>query len=108
MCEAGGTSESSQTRIELKLSPAFSEAAGVVSTARIERGPSNSRYLSLEEWPRLPFTARIGRAQFHRARSASKKGAWPLLPLPSKLARFSLQVGSLDWPLTAPVERGPS
>jgi hypothetical protein len=27
---------------------------------------------------------------------------------PSKLARFSLQVGCLDWPLTAPVERGPS
>jgi hypothetical protein len=28
---------------------------------------------------RLPFTARIERAQFHRARSASKKGTWPLL-----------------------------
>ena len=27
---------------------------------------------------------------------------------PSKLSRFSLQVGGLDWPLTAPVERGPS
>jgi hypothetical protein len=27
---------------------------------------------------RLPFTARIERAQFHRARSASKKGTWPL------------------------------
>jgi hypothetical protein len=32
----------------------------------------------LGEWPRLPFTARIERAQFHRARSASKKGTWPL------------------------------
>ena len=31
---------------------------------------------------RLPFTARIERAQFHRARSASKKGNWPL-PSPS-------------------------
>ncbi len=27
---------------------------------------------------RLPFTARIERAQLHRARSASKKGTWPL------------------------------
>ncbi len=27
--------------------------------------------------PRQPFTARIERAQFHRARSASKKGTWP-------------------------------
>ena len=33
--------------------------------------------LSYVEWPRLPFTARIERAQFHRARSASKKGTWP-------------------------------
>src|SRR5437879_7880058 len=61
----------------------------MIPTARIQRGPSNSLYLSLKEWPRLPFTARMGRAQFHRARSASKKGTWPLLPLPSKLARFS-------------------
>ena len=34
----------------------------------------------VREWPRLPFTARIERAQFHRARSASKKGTWPLHP----------------------------
>ena len=39
------------------------------------------------EWPRLPSTARIGRAQFHRARSASKEGTWPLPPLPSATAR---------------------
>jgi len=26
----------------------------------------------------MPFTARIERALFHRARSASKKGTWPL------------------------------
>jgi hypothetical protein len=44
-----------------------------------------SLFLSLGEWPRLPFTARIERAQFHRARSASKKGTWPL---PSLLADF--------------------
>ncbi len=47
----------------------------------VQQGPSNSLYLSLGEWPRLPFTARIERAQFHRARSASKKGTWPLPPL---------------------------
>jgi hypothetical protein len=39
-----------------------------------KRRPSNSLYLSLGEWPRLPSIARIGRAQFHRARSASKEG----------------------------------
>ena len=30
-------------------------------------------------WSRLPSTARIGRAPFHRARPASKEGTWPLL-----------------------------
>ena len=45
-----------------------------------KRGPSNSFNLSLGEWPRLPSTARIGRAQLHRARSASTEGTW-LLPL---------------------------
>ncbi len=29
----------------------------------------------------MPFTARIGRAQFYRARSASKKGTRPLPPI---------------------------
>ena len=42
------------------------------------RGPSDFLCLSWREWPRLPFTARIERAPFHRARSASKKGTWPL------------------------------
>ncbi|MEY4705370.1 MAG: hypothetical protein RL042_1575 [Nitrospirota bacterium] len=37
-------------------------------------------YTPLKEWPRLPFTARIERAHSYRARSASKKGTWPLLP----------------------------
>ena len=37
-------------------------------------------HLSLREWPRLPFTARIERAHSYRARSASKKGTWPLPP----------------------------
>ena len=39
------------------------------------------------EWPRLPFTARIEPAQFHRARSASTKGTWPLPLHPSQAAR---------------------
>ena len=37
-----------------------------------------SRYITSGERPRLPSTARIGRAPFHRARSASKEGTWPL------------------------------
>ncbi len=67
-------------------------------------------------------TARIERAHSHRARSASKKdglaASYPIplrlrsastpINAPSKLARFSLRVGGLDWPLTAPVERSPS
>src|SRR5437870_13011137 len=51
------------------------------------RGPSNSLYLPLGEWPRLPSTARIERAPLHRARSASKEGTWPLPPHPSEAAR---------------------
>jgi len=50
-------------------------------TARCKRILSNSLHLSLREWPRLPLTARIERAPFHRARSASKKGTWPLPPM---------------------------
>jgi len=55
--------ETGQTRPQLNSSPVptFSEAADVVSTARIEQGPPNSLYLSLGEWPRLPLTARIER-----------------------------------------------
>jgi len=50
----------------------------MLSTVRVQRGPFDSLCLSWREWPRLPFTARIERAPFHRARSASKKGTWPL------------------------------
>ena len=74
-------------------------AVRVVSTARVERAPSErARSASTEitlngspvpvlprfhpslnrEWPRLPFSARIERPLFHRGGSASKKGAWPL------------------------------
>jgi hypothetical protein len=38
---------------------------------------SISLCLSLGEWPRLPFTARIERPLLHRGGSASKKGTWP-------------------------------
>ena len=57
----------------------------------VQQGPSTSLYLSLGEWPRLPFTARIERAQFHRARSASKKGTWSLPPLLADFFSILLQ-----------------
>jgi hypothetical protein len=50
----------------------------MIPTARVQRGPSDSLHLSWREWPRLPFTARIERALSECARSASKKGTWPL------------------------------
>ena len=56
-------------------------------------GPFNSLHLSLGEWPRLPFTARIERALFHRARSASKKGTWPLPPLLADFFSILLESG---------------
>jgi hypothetical protein len=75
-----------------------------------ERGPSLSLYLPLEEWPRLPstariergpadsptspegvgrlfFTARIERPPFHRGGSASKKNGLPAPSLSSEAAR---------------------
>ena len=51
---------------------------GATSHAPVERRLSDSLYLISGEWPRLPFTARIERAHSYRARSASKKGTWPL------------------------------
>ena len=44
---------------------------------------------SLREWPRLPSTARIGRAHSYHARSASKEGTWPVPPDPSQAARYA-------------------
>ena len=55
-----------------------------LSTVAVERDPSDSYYLPLEEWPRLPFTARIERAHSYRARSSSKEGAWALPSHPSQ------------------------
>src|SRR5207249_1331437 len=53
-----------------------SEAARCESRRTTRLPPSLC--LSLGDWPRLPFTARMGRAHSYRARSASKKGTWPL------------------------------
>ena len=49
-------------------------------TARVERGPSNSLHLSLGEWPRLPFTARINDPS-ELARYSSQGMAPVLVPL---------------------------
>ena len=64
------------------LSPTLKQWAEAVllSTARMQLGPSGFLCLSWREWLRLPFTARIERAHSYRARSASKKGTWPLPP----------------------------
>ena len=67
------------------FSPAYPIALGDVPFTLARA--LNSLNLYLRERPRLPFTARIERAQFHRARSASKKGTWPLPPHPSEAAR---------------------
>ena len=73
------------------LRPRVARAQAILSLSF----PSCSRRSSLASFfsshsggvARLPLTARIGRAQFHRARSACKKGTWPLLFYLSKLAR---------------------
>jgi hypothetical protein len=98
--------------------------AGMISTARVQRGESlTARCASTEdislhlilsrehranmgvlpffifstslqgEWARLPFPARIERAHSYRARSASKKGTWPL-PSPTSFSA-SAKIGSL-------------
>ena len=59
-------------------------------------------YISLlGEWPRLPFTARIERAQFHRARSASKKGPGRSPSLIQARLFSSQGWGLIDLPLRA-------
>jgi len=92
----------------------------MVSHARTQRGSSEAAHCAStgtpqprstpslhppREWPKLPFTARIERAQFHRARSASKKGTWPLPLFLSSLTRKRTV-----WlnPRTARVQRGSS
>jgi hypothetical protein len=48
---------------------------------------------------RLPSTARIGRAQFHRARCASKEGTWPLPPTLTSESPPPVQCLSPSYPL---------
>ena len=77
--------------------------------AHVQRGPSGFLCLSWREWPKLPFIARIERAHSYRARSASKKGTWPLSPHSSARAcaifpLYSQGHGLIGSP-TAPVER---
>jgi len=75
-------------------------------------GLPNSTYPSFKEWPRLPFTARIERAHSYCARSASKKGTWPLLPHPSETAALRESRGltgpslTLSSPLPVPATAG--
>ena len=52
--------------------------ARCASTEGTQSKPTFYPIHHIEEWPRLPFTARIERAHSYRARSASKKGTWPL------------------------------
>jgi hypothetical protein len=51
-------------------------------TARIEPGPSNSLYLFLGEWPRLPFTARIERYKCSLQACSFYPQGWGLIDLP--------------------------
>ena len=77
--------------------------------AAVEQGPSDPlpTIIFLREWPRLPFTARIGRAHSDRVRSASKKGPGrPLLFPPSSLASLSWKGTHVG--LSAAVERAHS
>jgi hypothetical protein len=96
------------------ISPARPESAKTASSPMDAlypgRGPSNSLYLPLGEWPRLPstarmgrgptdsptspegvgslfFTARIERPPLYRGGSASKKNGLPAPSHPSKAAR---------------------
>jgi hypothetical protein len=61
------------------FSPAHPLARRAVPLARARAFQSSiSLCLSVGEWPRLPFTARIERPLFHRGGFASKNETWPL------------------------------
>jgi hypothetical protein len=90
-------------------------------------GLSNSQCLSLDEWPKLRFTTRVERGQFHRARFASRRttrpsspstlaplpssGTAPLSGLPARVEQprhiFSTPKGLAESGATSPEERGP-
>jgi hypothetical protein len=63
---------------EGSLRPRVARAQGISRLPFFPFSPSTPPPWYWREWPRLPSTARIGRAPFHRARSASKEGTWPL------------------------------
>src|SRR6185295_4258640 len=84
------------------LPPAIAFNRFPVTCHSPDRGHSNPLFLSLREWPRLPFTARIGRAHSYRARSASRRTTRLPLPCLSWLAYFpSREGGLLGLPLRA-------
>ena len=68
--------------LPLRASNEHLPSVRVARAQEANRPPSHSSHFPplrpQGEWPRLPFTARIGRAPSERARSASKKGTWPL------------------------------
>ena len=72
-------------RPSLRASSDHRFIVGALRARRMAGSPFSTSLLG--EWPRLPSTARIGRAQFHRARSASKEGTWPPPLHPSEAAR---------------------
>ena len=92
-------------------SPGWKGRPGGFQRARVQRGESaTARWAStgnrqaafiypnplsrkLKGVAEVPFTARIERAHSYRARSASKKGTWPLPPQPSKLVRYLFRDG---------------
>src|SRR4030042_1580887 len=58
--------------------------------ARLERGPSNSLHLSLGEWPRLPFTARIERYTCSLQSCSLSLQGWGLIDLPLRASNEGL------------------
>ena len=86
----------------------FGKRPGSVPTCARRTRPFHFSPLRPKGVARLSFTARIGRAQFHRARSASKKdGLATPDPLFPTLLLLSSE-GGLDRSQRARVERGPS
>jgi len=80
-------------------------------TARIQRGPSDSLYRYLREWPRLPFTARIERPPLYRGGSASTEDYWSRPSSSMSMLSSLLLLLSRGWSVwspTARVQRGPS
>ncbi len=59
-------------------------------TTRVEPNPSNSLYLFLGEWPRLPFTARIGRYTCPLQACSFSLYGWGLVDLPLRASNEGL------------------